>query len=256
MSLYLSRLSLDLRSPQVISELTHPHEMHRTLMRGFPTASDAAGRARAEFGVLFRPEVGVGVRTARVLVQSSVEPDWSFLSTLKRYLMGEGTSGWECRDLTRALQAIRRGQTLAFRLRANPTRRVADAADVLRGKRVELQHEAEQIEWLVGKGRGGRDGVPGGFEIVTTPVAHENGSEIRIPQVRVRPEGKLTAWKKESVGGHRLTHLAVVFDGLLRVTDVEALQATVRQGVGSGKAYGFGLLSLAPPSAFGLGDAP
>ena len=36
--LYLSRLILNPRSRQVMSEMAHPYEMHRTLMRAFPEA--------------------------------------------------------------------------------------------------------------------------------------------------------------------------------------------------------------------------
>jgi len=38
----------------------------------------------------------------------------------------------------------------------------------------------------------------------------------------------------------------VRFDGTLEVTEPEIFLETVRQGIGSGKGLGFGLLSLAP----------
>ena len=43
-----------------------------------------------------------------------------------------------------------------------------------------------------------------------------------------------------------MTHLAVRFDGLLRVTDAGDFRETLICGIGPGKAYGFGLLSIAP----------
>jgi CRISPR system Cascade subunit CasE len=43
-----------------------------------------------------------------------------------------------------------------------------------------------------------------------------------------------------------MTHFAVVFDGLLRVTDTGAFTETLVHGLGSAKAFGFGLLSIAP----------
>jgi CRISPR system Cascade subunit CasE len=39
---------------------------------------------------------------------------------------------------------------------------------------------------------------------------------------------------------------SVMFDGLLRVSDPDVFRLTLQKGVGSGKAYGFGLLSIAP----------
>ncbi|MEW6230192.1 MAG: type I-E CRISPR-associated protein Cas6/Cse3/CasE, partial [Bacillota bacterium] len=50
-------------------------------------------------------------------------------------------------------------------------------------------------------------------------------------------------------GAHRrspLTFAAVEFEGHLTVLDPERFRETLRRGVGPGKAYGFGLLSIAP----------
>ena len=44
--------------------------------------------------------------------------------------------------------------------------------------------------------------------------------------------------------GQRLR--SVLFDGLLRVTDADAFQQTLIHGIGSGKSFGFGLLTIAP----------
>ena len=38
---------------------------------------------------------------------------------------------------------------------------------------------------------------------------------------------------------------AVLFNGRLEVTDAERFQQTLATGIGSGKAFGFGLLSIA-----------
>ena len=43
---------------------------------------------------------------------------------------------------------------------------------------------------------------------------------------------------------------SVLFEGELIVTDVEAFRAALVKGIGSGKAYGFGLLSIARPVSF------
>ena len=43
-----------------------------------------------------------------------------------------------------------------------------------------------------------------------------------------------------------MTHSSVLFDGLLRVTDTDAFLRTLVRGIGPGKAFGFGLLSVAP----------
>ncbi|HOO65091.1 MAG TPA: type I-E CRISPR-associated protein Cas6/Cse3/CasE, partial [Synergistaceae bacterium] len=83
MKLYLSRLLLNQYSRRGMSEIMHPYEMHRTLMRAFPGPTD---NARQEFGVLFRAESGEYGKPLKVYVQSLVEPDWSFLEDLGDYL--------------------------------------------------------------------------------------------------------------------------------------------------------------------------
>ena len=88
-----------------------------------------------------------------------------------------------------------------------------------------LYREEEQIAWLQRKGEGG------GF---------------RVRAVRTGAQDTVGGWDKER---HKLTLLAVQFDGLLQVIDPARLRRTVRQGIGSGKGLGFGLLSLAPPPA-------
>ena len=45
-------------------------------------------------------------------------------------------------------------------------------------------------------------------------------------------------------GGHRLR--SALYEGILEVTDAEAFAKTLAAGIGPAKAYGFGLLSVAP----------
>lgn len=47
----------------------------------------------------------------------------------------------------------------------------------------------------------------------------------------------------------KVTHLGVQFDGLLQVVDPARLLETIRDGVGSAKGFGYGLLSVARPPA-------
>lgn len=44
----------------------------------------------------------------------------------------------------------------------------------------------------------------------------------------------------------KITFASVLFEGLLRVTNPDAFRSALEMGIGSGKAYGFGLLSIAP----------
>lgn len=245
MNLYLSRLLLNPRSRQVMSEVEHPYEMHRTLMRAFPGATEKGERkARNEFGVLFRAEVDGQRGLPKVYVQSSVEPDWSYLEGLDYLVEDNEMAGHEYKDIMSAYSEIQGNQALSFRLRANPTKKVAKKDDPLKGKRVELYREADQIDWLMRKGRERGPDASGGFELLMKPIIDEKGEEQLIPRVNVKREGKVKGRKRSQ--RHETTHLSALFDGLLRVTDPNAFMATLIHGIGPGKAFGFGLLSVAP----------
>ena len=45
-----------------------------------------------------------------------------------------------------------------------------------------------------------------------------------------------------------MTHRKAQFDGALRITDVELFRKSLLSGMGRGKAYGMGLLTLVPLS--------
>lgn len=234
--MYLSRLMLNPLSRAVQRDLADCQALHRTVMSGFLAAQGAAA-PRASLDVLHRLEVGHRDGGIALLVQSRVEPDWSRLP--QGYLLETGGDPPNpvCKEVGDRFRSLHAGSVLAFRLQANPTRKIdtKTGPDGVRrnGRRVELWKEEDQIAWLR------RKGEEGGF---------------RILSVRVRPGGMGLA-----VGAHgkikgtrpdpdarRLTLASVLFEGGLVVTDADAFLETLRRGVGSGKAYGFGLLSVAP----------
>jgi len=208
--MFLSRLTLDLRDRAVRHDLANPYELHRTILRAFPDAQ-AGGPGRVLFRVEL-PRAGVEV----VLVQSDQEPLWGRLPT-----------GYLAAHQTKPLAglAFRAGQRLSFRLRANPTKRAGKSTPDAHwiGKRVGLCREVDQEGWL------SRKGEVGGFRV--TPESF-----------RLIPEGKVLARK----GGQSLQFQAVRFEGVLTVTDPERFLQTLRDGIGSAKGLGFGLLSVAP----------
>jgi CRISPR system Cascade subunit CasE len=99
-----------------------------------------------------------------------------------------------------------------------------------------LLGEAAQIEWLA------RKGGAHGFEL----LSRREGGQM-VDSVRITAEGLV----RGRCDGRTITFLSVLFDGLLRVTDADRFATAVEQGIGSGKGFGFGLLSIAPPEAGG-----
>jgi CRISPR system Cascade subunit CasE len=68
-----------------------------------------------------------------------------------------------------------------------------------------------------------------------------------VYNVRVTDDGKLSGLQFMGDGAsrwNRITLASVVFDGLLRITDAAEFRETLGCGIGTAKAYGFGLLSV------------
>ena len=216
--LYLSQLILNPRSRQVHSELANPYEMHRTLMRAFPEAA-GGGPGR----VLFRversgPANGTGIT---VLVQSDKSPHWDSLAKSGNYLLAAAEENPATKTFTPTFIT---GQRLVFRLRANPTiKRFFEGKTG--SKRVGLYKEEDQKCWLE------RKAEQGGFRILAMNVISEGMNQGRIKH----PGEKV----------HKLSLLAVRFDGLLEVVEPQKFTDTLQQGIGRGKGLGFGLLSVA-----------
>lgn len=110
---------------------------------------------------------------------------------------------------------VTRGQQLRFRLLANPTKKARE------GSRVALVEPSEQMGWLVKKGE------QHGFRLCSAHIVREE--VVRT----ARSEGK------------PMTHLAVDFHGQLEVTEPALFDDCLKAGIGSGKAFGFGMLCVA-----------
>lgn len=125
-----------------------------------------------------------------------------------------------------------------FKLRANPTRRIK--TDVRTGQHLEKGMRApitdlnDLAAWL------GRKGKQGGFSIPHL----ENWPHDDCP-LSILHEGRETFRKPGLLQAH---HSSVQYEGILHVDSAELFRDTFRNGIGSAKAFGFGLLMLQPLS--------
>lgn len=236
MTAFLSRLIVDVRSREVQRDLADVQRLHRRVMTGFPEVGESARKA---LGVLFRVESGPGGTT--FLVQSRAEPDWGRVP--EGYLATDwfgGTPSVAVTRLDRLLEHCVEGAELRFRLRANPTRCIDSKSgpdgERRRGKRVPLRNEASREAWLR------RKAEAGGFVV----------RELRSTREDEAGSGSLDALQVERgiVRGKRAEGLVtlegVVFEGALRVSDPGRFREAMLDGIGRGRAYGFGLLSVVP----------
>lgn len=240
--MYLSRLILNPRSRSVLRDLADCQELHRTVMSAFPQIQGLEGAPREKCGVLHRLEMDRHRSRITLYVQSREEPDWSQVPP--GYLLDqERLENPAYKSVMDQYRALKEGAVLFFRLRANPTRKIdtKSGPDGRRrhGRRVELRNEADQIAWLR------RKGERGGFELVSVRV------NPAVPDVRALPESSLGMVRgirpKSGQDRQSLTLASVLFEGHLKITDSEIFFTdSLAKGLGPGKAYGLGLLSLSP----------
>ncbi|HEX6291262.1 MAG TPA: type I-E CRISPR-associated protein Cas6/Cse3/CasE [Herpetosiphonaceae bacterium] len=233
--LYLSRLMLNVRDRNVRRDLADVQQLHRTILRAFPSVPEGVS-AREHFGILFRAEpVTDQPLVVRVLVQSTHTPDWSHLLTGYLAPPADDRPNPAVRQLLDYDHVVA-GMTLRFRLRANPTQRIGKGnleQDVKwRGKRVELRREADQLTWI------GRKAEQGGFRLLSIATRPD------LADVRISPQAKVVGARSKDPIRKPMTFGAVLFEGLLQVQDRDRFRQTLIAGIGSGKAYGFGLMSI------------
>jgi CRISPR system Cascade subunit CasE len=249
---YLSRLLLDPFHSRVRRDLGDCHRMHCTVMSGFPNGGESGVGARSRYGVLYRVEAGRRGQSVVLLVQSAVRPSWNHLveeGYLARPGLAEDNPAIKC--IEEQISCITEGMALRFRLRANPTKKVGttgkserlSGAQKNNGRRVFIADQAEQIDWLA------RKGATSGFALMgvrADPSIADVAGESEDIVTGAKPVGEWERRGGVAESRHQLMFRGVVFDGHLRVTDERAFKAALANGIGSGKAYGFGLMSIAP----------
>ena len=127
---------------------------------------------------------------------------------------------WEERDYDPLLARVATGSRWRFRLTANPT--VSKSRPGERGKVLAHITPHYQKQWLMEQGG-------------------KRGFSLREEEFEVVSSHWLRFDKK---GRCAVTLLSVTFEGALTVTDETLFRAALTKGIGRGKAYGMGLLTL------------
>jgi len=243
--MYLSKLILNPMDRMVWRDRGDCCQMHRTIMRAFPEKQGGES-PRAAYDVLYRLEIHEKKGVVILYVQSAIEPDWSHLISTGYLKKCDRMDNPAVKEIARPLGEITEGMILRFRLLANPTKKIVTATKEERevgikknGKRVALLRMEEQVDWLRRKAK------ISGFQLLD--VSTGNGvPDVTTSGIITEAGYKQADKEKNKEKYDRLFFRGVVFDGRLCVKDKDRFLHTVRKGIGSGKAYGFGLLSLAP----------
>lgn len=213
MNLWLTRLGLDPRHRAVHSDLRDAVRLHNRVMSTLPDGLGESSRLTA--GVLFRVEHSA--HGASIIMQSNIAPDPTRLPP--------GYAQVKTIDLTPFLGALREGLPVRYRIDGNASQRL---------------------------GRFTEQGKPGSVKVLSGAAAEDwwarkaAAAGLALRSVHSLAQDALPGHRKD---GQRVKHAATRFEGLATVADPQVLRETVRTGIGRGKAYACGLLSLAPARA-------
>lgn len=231
---YLSRISLNPLRTGAQRMLSNPHVTHAAVLGGL-------SRQPVDERVLWRLEAKH--HRVEMLVLTNSTPSWEHIVE---------KAGWThaddpqilVRDYAPLLAMVERGREFAFRLRANPVRATKTLATVgqqepdsaraersSRGRRVAHTTVAHQLDWLTSRIEGW------GFEI---PVGSAGAPDVALV-------GRETLrFRRTPNSTDRVTLSTATFEGRARVIDAEVARSRLLLGVGSARAYGCGLITLAP----------
>ncbi len=230
--MYLSRFRVNTAREGARRLLASPQALHAAVLSAFPTPPSGGGR------VLWRLDRNSRAETLLYLV-SPAKPDLTHLVEQAGWPVAaaSGAPGWNTYHYAPFLDALAKGGAWAFRLTANPVHHIRNQ-DGVPTKRTSHQTARHQLGWLLER----QDKA--GFRVAPKPPERrlvEHGDEH---QVIVRDRRDLHFRKRGAA--HPVTLTTVTYDGRLEVTDPEVLRQVLTAGLGKGKAYGCGLMTLAP----------
>jgi CRISPR system Cascade subunit CasE len=232
--MYLTRFQINPARRGARKLLSSPHVMHAAVLAGFPdpavTGTTTAGPTAIGPGggrILWRLDQHTPPQVS-LYIASPTEPD---LTHLVEQAGWPTTNTWHTRPYTPFLTSLRPGQQWAFRLTANPVRYgnpPKNAPNPTQRQRFGHVTATQQQQWLLDRAE------RAGFRLTTNTSGE---TELTV-------HNRATHTFRRGTG--TVTLRTATFDGRLEVTDADVLRTVLTGGLGHAKAYGCGLLTLAP----------
>lgn len=218
--MHLTRFEINPQRRAALHILSSPQRLHAGVLAAFPESRADPDEGR----ILWRLDEGRHDRTLYVV--SPTEPDLTHLVES----IGRPTHRWQTRDYRPFLDKLVTDDRWAFRLRANPVHSGPPPGPGERGKRYPHVTAAQQTDWFH------RQAGRCGFSIVN------NSADAPDLLLRSRHIHRFDR------RGRTVTLSTALFEGTLQIEDPAALRAALVDGIGPGKGYGCGLLTLAAPA--------
>ncbi|MGP3749870.1 type I-E CRISPR-associated protein Cas6/Cse3/CasE [Streptomyces sp. IBSNAI001] len=253
--MFLTRFRVNTARPGARRLLSSPQVLHAAVMSSFPALLPTGAPPPDGPRVLWRLD-----HTARaevmLYVVSPDRPDMTHLVEQAGWPAAASASapGWESRPYGPFLDRLAAGDQWAFRLTANPVHHIR-RKDHEPTKRTAHVTPVHQMGWLLKRQEACGFRVlekPDGLRLLPSGTTHtgqpHHGDryELTVHDRRALSFAKSRGPATGTARRAPVNLVTVTFDGRLEITDPELLRRTLRQGLGKAKAYGCGLLTLAP----------
>lgn len=232
--MFLTRFRINTARMGARRLLTSPQSLHAAVMASFaepPNHHNGGPRVLWRLDQQSRSEV-------LLYIVSPARPD---LTHLVEQAGWPTTGGWQTKPYAPFLSRLAVDGTWNFRLTANPVHSIRrhPAEPTKRTAHVTPRH---QLDWLL------KRQTDAGFAVVARPEPRPDGLDEPWHEIIVHNRGDLAFGKKSESDdrAHKVKLTRVTYDGRLRVLDPDALRRTLTCGLGKAKAYGCGLMTLAP----------
>ena len=153
-----------------------------------------------------------------LLILSKEEPD--FTSFCQQFSPSE--NDWETKNYDTLLNKLTNDSAWKFRLTANPTVTESHKGNNGKGKIRACEIIDEQKQWLINR-------------------AEKHGFQLSNDDFDVIQNKWINFYKS---GSGKISILSVTYEGILTITNVDLFRETLVNGIGRGKAYGMGLLTV------------
>ncbi|MBQ9348368.1 MAG: type I-E CRISPR-associated protein Cas6/Cse3/CasE [Oscillibacter sp.] len=222
--MYLTRMKLNLSKRDTVRAMQSPNLIHGAVEQAFP-----GGRDRR----LWRLD-SLGGATYLLLL-SREKPNLTNADAQ----FGDGR-GWETRPYEPLLTRIAPGTHWRFRLTANPTCNEKPKGRGSRGKVHAHITPKFQEKWFLDKAKAY------GMEVERNCFpAQGKSDDSQMEQTALLVTGSQWYRFYKEGNGKPISLLAVSYEGSLTVTNAELFRKALTEGIGRGKAYGMGLLTVA-----------
>lgn len=208
--MYLTRMELDTKKRMTMKALVSPNLIHGAVEAAFPGEKTRK---------LWRIDTLKG--HCYLMLLSDREPQLGH--AVKQFGIPDSEKPWETKEYGPLLKRIQNDTFWHFRLTANPTKSIKNE----NGRRGTVQAHITpfyQTKWLLER-------------------SEKNGFSVREEDVFVVEN----SWKKFYKGTERkrpVTFLSVTYEGILKITDEEKFCKVLVEGLGRGKAFGMGMLTV------------